>query len=113
MKARTQIKAALKAARESDEPEESEGGLVSLKLGKKDKEKRYPIGSPVQDDYSYNTRITLRKEELEKLGVDELPKVGEKFRLVADVEVCSVSASASKDNDNKEMGLQITAMKLD
>lgn len=112
------IAEALKRARESketDEPEESEDGLVSMKLDKKEKDKSYPValsGNTNQDDYSYGTRLNLRKEDLDKLGIEDLPKVGEKFRLVAEVEVISVSASASKDNDNQDMGLQITAMKL-
>jgi hypothetical protein len=108
---------AMRKARESkkEEPEsKSGGGLISMKRDKKEK-KSYgeTMASPMQEDYSYATRINLGKEELDKLDMESLPKIGSKMRLVADVEVVSVSTRAGKNDDSRDMGLQITAMKLE
>lgn len=62
-------------------------------------------------DYSWGLCLNLGKEELAKLGVDELPEVGDEFHIYAVATVTRVSQSASKDGeDSKGVELQITHM---
>lgn len=63
-------------------------------------------------DYSYGLRITLDHEELEKLGVKELPKPGEYISLVAQCCVQSVSQHESEDREDRSVSLQIEKMRL-
>ncbi len=93
-----------------------EKGLVSLKRDKKDKKKSttgLAVPSGEVDDYAYGTRFDLREEELDKLGIKNLPAVGTKMKLMAEVEVVRTSASAGKESSSKEMSLQLLAIKLD
>lgn len=118
MSARKGIADALKNARkgvDEESPAEESSELVSLKKTKAQKKSSAPqlASGPSGEDYSYGTRLSLGKDELEKLGIKDMPKVGTKFKLEAEVEVVSVSANAGKDHDSRDMGLQITAMCLE
>lgn len=110
-------KEALRQARQA-KPEPPEGdGLISLKRTKEDMKKEkgdgpVAVGKYEPPQYAYGTKINLCKEELEKLGMESLPDVGKTMRLEAEVEVVSVSQSAGKNSSNREMSLQITAMRL-
>lgn len=70
--------------------------------------------------FPFGLTIHLHQEELEKLGLTELPRAGQKLFLQADVVVESVSESESVDLDDggksekdRSMNLQITDMALD
>lgn len=109
----------LEAADELEDEVESEtkSGLISMKRDKKTKKELQEsmpqaCGVGQQDEYSYGTRLNLQKEDLDKLGIKALPEVGKTMTLTAEVEVISVSQSSGKESDNRDMGLQITAMKL-
>ncbi len=70
-------------------------------------------GTEVSDapDYPYGLTITLNDAELKKLGIKELPEVGDEFHIYAVCEVTRVSAFAGKDQpDNRSIELQITDM---
>lgn len=63
--------------------------------------------------YPYGLSISLDEDSMAKLGITEMPKPGSKMRLVAIVEVTSVSQHQAKDGDEcRNLGLQITDMAL-
>lgn len=62
-------------------------------------------------DYSYGLCIDLGKEELGKLGISELPEVGDEMHIYAVAKVTRVHQSASEHgDDNRGVTLQITHM---
>lgn len=64
-------------------------------------------------DYPYGLKITLEPDSYEKLGLKEPPDIGEKFMMLASVEVCSLYSDKSYgDKPRISMGLQIQAMDL-
>jgi hypothetical protein len=79
---------------------------------KKAAEERYKEG-PVASgpDFPWGLCINLGKDELAKLGIKELPEVGDEFHVYAVTRVTRVSASASEGGeDSKGVELQITHM---
>lgn len=90
--------------------------LVSMartKAEKKAAEDRYKAMPSSGEDYPYGLCLTLGKDELEKLGVDELPNVGDEISLDVVVKVTRVSASASETDDQKSVELQVTKMAVE
>jgi len=72
-------------------------------ITKEDNKPRYPWG----------LRVDLNDDSLSKLGITNLPAVGEKMNLMATVEVTSVSSHSSGNNNRKSVELQITEMALE
>lgn len=64
-------------------------------------------------DYPYGTRIRLEKAEIEKLGLTDLPAVGEEMTVTAKVCVTMVEENYSKTNERCTVELQITEMGLE
>lgn len=63
--------------------------------------------------YPYGLKVCIENDTLEKLGIENLPKVGKRMTLTALVEVCSVSAREEQDGDeHKNLDLQIVKMSL-
>ena len=58
--------------------------------------------------YPYGTCITIGKELMSKLEMDELPAVGAKFMVLAVAEV----VEASKEDGEKKFELQITDLDM-
>lgn len=89
--------------------------MVSMERTKAEKKKaqeRCEVAMPSDGpDYPWGLNLNLGKEELDKLGIKELPGVGDEFHIVAVCCVTRVSQSASKGGD-EHMGveLQITHM---
>src|SRR5690348_9641609 len=79
---------------------------------KKAAQERYAIPSDAGPDYPYGLCLSLGKDELAKLGIEELPEVGDEFHLYAVACVTRVSQTASKDTgeDSKGVELQITQL---
>lgn len=66
-----------------------------------------------EPEYPYGLKISLQNESLKKLGIKEMPEVGQKMMVHAMCEVCSVSKYDSKEGGEvKSMELQITDMEL-
>lgn len=65
-----------------------------------------------QPEYPYGLSISLEKEQLEKLGITELPKVGAKMMLHANAIVKTVSAYDTQSGSDQRVELQITEMEL-
>lgn len=82
--------------------------MISLKRSKKKSEESIAAVPSSGDSYGYGTRITLEKEDLEKLGIKQLPDVGQSMMLDAKVKVIS----ASMREGSRSLELQITDMDL-
>lgn len=93
---------------------EKDAVLVSMKQSKKkQKEMSEPTTAGSYDDYPYGLRIDLNNESLDKLDIEELPKVGKSIMVTAEAMVESVSSrSTSRDKNDRSVCLQITKMKL-
>lgn len=63
--------------------------------------------------YPWGLSIDLNDATLGKLGITELPAVGAKMRLMAEVEVTRVSAHQDQGGTEKSVGLQITSMAIE
>jgi hypothetical protein len=79
---------------------------------KKAAEKRVTEAVPSNGpDYPYVLCLNLGAEELKKLGIEDLPEVGDEMHLYAVAKVTRVSQSASEQGeDSKGVELQITHM---
>ena len=70
------------------------------------------VGPSKREEYPYGLRIRLGEAEMKKLGMDDLPEVGDEIELDAKVKVVSTNASASESSKNRSVELQITHMEL-
>ena len=86
--------------------------LVDMRLTKAEQaeEKAEAVYTP--SDYSYGLVIRLEQEELDKLGIRMLPKVGAEVRFTCVAKVQSVSTQSTKDDDDACVSLQITQMAI-
>lgn len=85
--------------------------LVSMEKSQESmKESCAPISCD-HDKYPYGLRIHLDNDTLQKLGITELPKVGDKFTIEAVAIVSDTHGSQREDGKvNNSMGLQICEM---
>ena len=75
------------------------------------KEASQPMAS--QPEYPWGLCITLDNDSLDKLDIDELPKVGGRITIVAVARVTSVSARTDEGGDDSRcVSLQIERMRL-
>lgn len=87
--------------------------LVDLKRTPKEAKKENEI-SYKPSPYGYGTSITLDGDQLKKLGIADLPDVGDECSIVAIGKVTSASMSASENSGEKtSLSIQITRMKVD
>lgn len=95
---------------------ESEGSerLINLKLPKAERDKMTRPTSIEDREYSYGLSIRLENNELAKLGIKVLPKVGQKIMIEAQAKVTSVSESTSEGNrGDRAVTLQLTDMLIE
>lgn len=72
-----------------------------------------PTQSGVGPTYPYGTQISLRHEDLQKLGMGELPKVGAKFHVHGHAVVTNVSHEERQSGPpSRRVELQIRKMSL-
>lgn len=83
--------------------------LVDLKMSKADKKESSPMvaGKYEGPDYPYGTCLRLDNASLEKLGMDELPKVGAVMHVSGLGRVTAVSSHESKNRDERTVEIQI------
>ena len=67
------------------------------------------IESPV---YSWGLELRLEEEELQKLGLKELPAVGESLRLVAVARVMRASSEERAKGTERELVLKVHQLAL-
>lgn len=87
--------------------------LVDLKYTKKEaKEEAAEDYKPPA--YSWGLQIRLEKEELDKLGIKELPDVGDEWHMTIVANVTSVSEQKTADGDDEQcVCLQIQMASVD
>lgn len=83
--------------------------LTSMELSKKDKKENMPkpCGEYEGPNFPYGLTIRLDNTSLEKLGMDSLPKVGAKMKVMAAGVITSVSSHESKNRDDRNVEIQI------
>lgn len=86
--------------------------LVDLKLSKADQKEEAAGVEVSAPEYPYGLSLNIDKDELDKLGVVDLPEVGDEFHVVAVGKVTAVHASAGSNGKSAGMNLQITSMEL-
>lgn len=89
--------------------------MADMKLSRADKKKMF--GAPIAagfsgSDYPWGLTITLDAAALKKLGVDELPEVGEECMIHATGKVVRVSESANEQRSDRSIEIQITKLAL-
>ena len=89
---------------------------MPLKSMKKTEEEKKEEASPSVMDrpsYPYGLKLHIDEDSYEKLGMADVPSVGDKFMILAKVEVTDVH-QAEKGDDRKypSVGLQITDMAI-
>lgn len=86
--------------------------LVDLKLDKKELAEEAKEATPYSPDYPYGFCLRVEGDEMDKLGIKGLPKVGDEFHIMAVGRVTSVSSRESEQDDNRSVEIQITAAEL-
>ena len=93
--------------------------LIDLKRTPKDKQEdaqeyaqEAASTATSQPDYGYGLQIHLEAEELEKLGIKDLPQVGDEYHLHAIAKVKGVNERDSGARKESEVDLQITMMEI-
>lgn len=83
--------------------------LKNMEMSKKDKESTAPmaVGKYEGPNYPYGLCLRLDNSSLEKLGMDSLPKVGAKMKVMAMGVITSVSSHESKNRDDRNVEIQI------
>lgn len=85
--------------------------LKSMKMTKSQAKESMPVAAPdTLPEYPYGLRISLETEQMKALGLD-MPKVGTKLTIVAEVEVVSCHASQYEGGEeHRSCSMQITSM---
>lgn len=86
--------------------------LVDLKLSKKDQKEEMSPSTAEPPEFPYGLCLNIDKDELDKLGIVDLPEVGEEFTINAIGCVTAVHSSASGNGKSAGLSLQITKMEL-
>lgn len=89
--------------------------LKSMKLPPSEKEPEPETAIAPREDYPWGLRLHLDAQQLEQLGIKDLPDVGLEVQLVAKAKVTSVNMGASEGTKkvHKSVSLQITDLGLD
>lgn len=91
--------------------------LVDLKLSKADKKASEPtaiVGGKYEGpDYPYGLTLRLDNASLDKLGIDELPKVGAAMKVMAMAVVTSVSSHESRNREDRTVELQVQQLAME
>jgi len=78
---------------------------------RKEENAEMAVSSAKAPEYPYGLSITLNEETLAKLGIEELPRVGDEMHVEAVAKVTSVSMRSDKsDEDERCVSLQITEL---
>lgn len=88
--------------------------MVNMKMSPADMAED-SVPSTGSEPFPYGLCLNLDTDELDKLGIKDLPEVGAEFYVCAIAKVTRVSASASEGQDGEQRGisLQITDLSLD
>lgn len=89
----------------------SKKGMTDMKRGPV-VNKSIGLVNPSRDQYGYGTSVTLDSDALKKLGIKELPEVGDEYHIIAIGKVTSTAKNASETNDSTRVEIQLTHMDL-
>lgn len=92
---------------EGDAVKKASKGMVSMKSSGP-KEMPSTVGPSDPEEYPYGLCIRLEDEQLDALGITDLPKVGSKMKLSGNVTVKSISSNESLGSNSRSVELQIT-----
>jgi hypothetical protein len=86
--------------------------MADMKISKTEA-KEHALGIEMDTpEYPYGLSISLEQDQLEKLGITDMPKVGAKMMVHANAVVKTVSAYDTQNGSDKRVELQITEMEL-
>lgn len=82
--------------------------LVDLKRSKKEQKSMDICKPSSSDSYGYGTRMSMEKEQVDKLFGDTLPKVGDTYtgEFVATITSVSQNSSSGYDGDSARVEMQ-------
>jgi hypothetical protein len=86
-----------------------------MALSKEEAQESQPstLAEPELPKYAYGLRLELDDDALEKLGITELPAVGETLMITAKVEVIGTSTNERQGGDEEScVSLQITHLAI-
>lgn len=63
---------------------------------------------PAKPQYPYCLQISFDEEIMEKLGIDEMPTVGDMLKFSAESIVTGTNTSATGDEESRRINIQIT-----
>lgn len=89
--------------------------MIDLTMTEEERKDEYGPESVVMDKPKYPQGLKLHVDPrtFKKLGINEIPELGERMILVATVEVCSLNKDDYySDGGEVNMGLQIVEMQL-
>jgi hypothetical protein len=86
--------------------------MKNMKRDINDKNIQEAAGLAQPNEYPVGLQIHLDHSSLEKLGVKDLPKMGETLNLSAHAKVHAVGHNESMHGKNRHVSLQITHMEL-
>lgn len=94
--------------------------MVSMKRSPSDKRGDKMETAPceaIEPDYPWGLCVHMDKDELDKLGITDLPKIGTEMMIEAKVKVTRISQSAAESADGSDeytsVDLQITDIGLE
>jgi len=87
-------------------------GLINMAREPKSEDEKMDCCIDDDNKYPWGLRIHLREEEIEKLGLTEMPDAGDKILVTAMVSVAEVGQRETKDGTDRNMQLQITDIAL-
>lgn len=91
-----------------------DSNMVDVKYTKAEQKEEYgemADGSNMPD-YPYGLTINLDDCCLSKLGITDLPEVGDEYHIVAVGKVTRISTSADEDEEENRMTIQIMFMQM-
>lgn len=83
--------------------------LINMELSSAEAKQEVAMESEAPK-YPWGLCLTLNDDALKKLGIDKLPEIGSKVRIVAVAEVSAVRAYAEQNGADTSVDLQITEM---
>jgi hypothetical protein len=87
--------------------------MVSMKRDKEEiEEAKEMVLPPGGDEYPYGLRLCLCEEEMEKLGIDNLPAIGKEVTVTAKAKVVRVSSNATEGQEEEHMSLELQVIEM-
>lgn len=87
--------------------------LVSMKLSKKQSKREFEIEPESGPRFPHGLSLNLNDESLTKLGIDKLPAVGKKLKVVGIGVVTSVSQHEGRNRKNRDITIQLQNLSVD